>query len=52
MVWLRGEEGQSNFDVKTYRDNNKDLEAAYGDNLKEYYVHYLNIGHKENRTHN
>lgn len=38
------------FNVQAYRDKNPDLKAAFGNNLKSYYLHYMSYGHKENRV--
>lgn len=40
------------FSARVYKDNNEDLRKAFGDDNKQYYIHYINYGHKENRVHN
>ena len=37
------------FNVLTYREKNGDLKAAFGDDLKQYYIHYINYGKNEGR---
>ena len=46
-----GRKGCADFDVKNYKDNNSDLQNAYGDDLKAYYEHYRACGYQENRVH-
>lgn len=41
----------ANFDINVYVDNNKDLVDAFGKDWKQYYMHFINYGHKENRKH-
>lgn len=40
------------FSARVYKENNEDLRKAFGDDNKQYYIHYINYGHKENRVHN
>lgn len=44
-----GLRASANFDVNSYRLQYPDLRAAYGNNLKAYYMHYINNGKKEGR---
>lgn len=37
------------FDVQAYRRYNEDLDKAFGDDWKSYYLHYINYGKKEGR---
>lgn len=46
-----GRQGITDFNVWTYRYLNDDLNKAYGDDLKQYYLHYMRRGYKENRYH-
>lgn len=39
----------STFDVETYKNNYEDLRNAFGDNIKDYYKHYIMYGAKEGR---
>lgn len=42
--------GNSEFDVRVYIQNNTDLVQAFGqEDLKSYYLHYINYGKKEGR---
>ena len=45
----KGLRASANFDVNSYRLEYPDLRAAYGDNLKNYYMHYIRYGAKEGR---
>ena len=45
-----GRQGNSAFNVYSYRGRYADLQNAYGDNLKKYYEHYLNWGKVEGRN--
>lgn len=47
-----GRNGNSEFNVFSYRGKYKDLQNAFGTNLKSYYNHYLYYGLKENRNAN
>lgn len=38
------------FNVHAYKNKYGDLRAAYGDNLKQYYLHYIKYGRAEGRT--
>lgn len=44
-----GRRGCENFDVNVYRQNNSDLDEAFGDDLPRYYHHYMNCGCQEGR---
>ena len=41
---------KADFDVTVYKAKNADLQAAYGNNNRMYYVHYNMYGHNEKRT--
>ncbi|MBD5451655.1 MAG: hypothetical protein HDR25_03335 [Lachnospiraceae bacterium] len=45
-----GRQGSAYFDVNVYRKENPDLAALYGDDLKQYYLHYIMAGWQERRT--
>ncbi len=45
-----GREGSEKFNVKTYRKRNVDLRIAFGNDLRRYYIHYLENGIKEGRN--
>ena len=46
-----GRNGNASFNVSAYMENNPDLIAAFGrEDLKSYYLHYINYGKKEGRT--
>ncbi len=44
-----GRQAKSTFDVRSYRLQYADLRRAYGNDLKNYYVHYINWGAREGR---
>lgn len=44
-----GRQACRDFDVKIYKNNYKDLQAAFGNNNVSYYMHYINNGNAENR---
>ncbi len=44
-----GMRGSDRFDWEVYRDINSDLSEVFGDNKKEYYLHYCNYGFNEGR---
>lgn len=44
-----GLQGSPTFNVYTYMNNNPDLVAAYGTDLKSYYTHYIEQGQYEGR---
>lgn len=44
-----GRQGNEEFNVKFYKGNYPDLAAAYGDDWKAYYLHYMNEGKAEGR---
>ena len=41
-----------NFNLDFYKSNNQDLKNAYGNNKKEYYIHYMIYGRDEGRKAN
>ena len=43
-------QGNADFNVYTYAQNNPDLFAAYGMNAKQYYMHYITSGKAEGRV--
>ena len=45
-----GRQAKADFSVGVYRENYADLQSAYGNNLKGYYLHYMNFGKKEGRS--
>ena len=45
-----GRRGNEGFNVKYYQYRYDDLQGAYGTNLKEYYLHYLQFGRSEGRV--
>ena len=45
-----GRQGNPEFNVFTYMDNYPDLRAAFGDDLKLYYIHYIQTGKAEGRN--
>ena len=44
-----GRQGNSQFDVYSYKNLYPDLRAAFGNNLKSYYMHYISSGKSEGR---
>lgn len=44
-----GRQGSSQFDVYSYKNLYPDLRAAFGNNLKSYYMHYISSGKSEGR---
>ena len=44
-----GRQGKKTFDVNSYRNQYADLRAAFGKDLKSYYMHYMTSGKKEGR---
>lgn len=44
-----GRKASENFDVSVYKANNPDLAAAFGDDWKSYYTHYVQSGRMENQ---
>ena len=44
-----GLQGTRTFDVFYYKENNPDLQELFGDDLRLYYLHYLEKGMAENR---
>ena len=45
----QGQRASANFDVNSYRLQYPDLRAAFGDDLKAYYMHYITDGKREKR---
>ena len=45
-----GRDAIAGFSIKSYKNANDDLRKAFGNNLKQYYMHYIYYGNKENRT--
>ncbi|MDD6594599.1 MAG: N-acetylmuramoyl-L-alanine amidase [Catenibacterium mitsuokai] len=45
-----GRQGHADFNVNVYKDNYTDLSRAYGNRLKDYYMHYIKYGAKEGRN--
>lgn len=45
-----GRQGSASFNVNVYRDRYGDLQQAFGDDLRSYYIHYLDNGLGEGRT--
>lgn len=45
-----GRLGNASFNATNYKNRYGDLRAAFGDNLKEYYLHYINYGKAEGRN--
>lgn len=39
-----GRQGKSTFDAKYYKFKYSDLQRAYGNNMKSYYMHYMKYG--------
>ena len=44
-----GRQGSSEFNLDTYKANNPDLVAAFGDDNVKYYEHYISSGKAEGR---
>jgi hypothetical protein len=44
-----GRQGSSEFNLNTYKANNPDLVAAFGDDNVKYYEHYISSGKAEGR---
>ena len=44
-----GRRGNEEFNVRAYRNRYQDLRVAFRDDLKAYYLHYINFGQKEGR---
>ena len=49
MVWLKAVRLSENFNVTAYRNRYPDLRKGFGNNLKSYYMHYVNNGKNEGR---
>ena len=45
-----GRQACGDFDVKIYKNNYKDLQAAFGNNTTLYYTHYMEHGKAEHRN--
>lgn len=44
-----GRRGNATFDVAAYRNKYADLQQAFGNDWKDYYMHYINYGAIEGR---
>jgi hypothetical protein len=44
-----GRQAKADFNVYSYMEKYEDLRNAFGDDLKAYYVHYINYGQAEGR---
>ena len=44
-----GRQAKEDFNVKIYKDNYADLRKEYGNNLPDYFKHYIKWGYKEKR---
>ena len=44
-----GRQGNAIFNVQYYMSNNPDLLPLYGNDLSQYYMHYINYGQYEGR---
>ena len=44
-----GRRGNATFDVAAYRNKYADLQQAFGNDWKGYYMHYINYGAIEGR---
>ena len=44
-----GRVSSPNFDIEVYKKKNKDLVEKFGDDNKEYYIHYLLEGKEDGR---
>ena len=45
-----GRQGSSNFNVYSYKNLYPDLRRAFGNNLREYYMHFVTCGRLEGRV--
>ncbi|MBQ5734507.1 MAG: hypothetical protein IIV51_03895 [Lachnospiraceae bacterium] len=45
-----GRKANQSFDVNIYKNKYTDLQNAFGDNNKLYYLHYMNYGYDEGRN--
>ena len=45
-----GRQASADFNVYTYMNRYRDLNAAYGSDLKMYYQHYIKYGISEGRS--
>jgi len=45
-----GRQAHASFNVKIYRNNYSDLNAAFGDNLPQYFMHFITTGRFEGRN--
>ena len=50
MEWQKDVRHVGDFDVKIYKNNYKDLQAAFGNNTALYYTHYMEHGKAEHRN--
>ena len=44
-----GRQAKASFNVKSYKNTYKDLRQTFGNDLKSYYIHYINFGKREGR---
>ena len=47
-----GRQAKDSFNVKKYKNRYNDLQNAFGNDLKSYYMHYIGSGYKEGRKGN
>lgn len=47
-----GRQAKDSFNVKKYKNRYNDLQNAFGNDLKSYYMHYIGNGYKEGRKGN
>ena len=45
-----GRQGCENFDPIAYKNNYADLRNAFGNDWKQYYLHFINYGYSEGRN--
>lgn len=45
-----GRDAKAGFSIRSYKNANVDLRKAFRNDLKQYYMHYIYYGNKENRT--
>ena len=45
-----GRQGCENFNPAAYKANYADIRKAYGNNWKQYYLHFMKIGYAEGRN--
>jgi hypothetical protein len=44
-----GRQAKADFNAYSYKDKYEDLRNAFGDDIKAYYVHFVNYGQAEGR---